>query len=362
MKNQKLQKLEAIRGFSALYVVLFHLLPQKIHAFGFNIGFFFRFGSEAVIMFFILSGFVIRYSWEKTPNKTFKTFFLKRFTRIYIPLFIIFLLAYILKCYAQGGFANPDLKTLSGNLCMLQDVISLKPNVISATYMGNGVLWSLSYEWWFYMLFFILFDRVKSSKLNFWVNILTVVAAISYLFYPFILNRIVMYFAIWWVGVRFADTYLKGEIHTFKSIKKHAYIMLLILGVLSVNLYINFKYTKVYDYPLVAFPFVELRHFTFAFIAMLAGIIWNKINWFGFNTLFGVFKYVAPFSYMIYISHHYLVIEATYLNFINHKIIEHILYILLMFLFSYLVEVIVYPKIKRIIMRNYAVNIKKIAL
>jgi hypothetical protein len=33
-----------------------------------------------------------------------------------------------------------------GNIFMLQDVISLKPNVISAVYMGNGVLWSLSYS------------------------------------------------------------------------------------------------------------------------------------------------------------------------------------------------------------------------
>ena len=86
MKNNKLQKLEAIRGFSALYVVLFHMLPQKIYVFGINIGFLFRFGSEAVIMFLILSGFVIKYSWEKNPNKTFKTYFLKRFVRIYIPL------------------------------------------------------------------------------------------------------------------------------------------------------------------------------------------------------------------------------------------------------------------------------------
>jgi hypothetical protein len=38
-----------------------------------------------------------------------------------------------------------------------------------------------------------------------------------------------------------------------------------------------------------------------------------------------------------------LVVEATYLNFINHKIIEYVLY---MFAFSYLIEVVVYTKIK----------------
>lgn len=356
MKNNKLQKLEAIRGFSALYVVLFHMLPQKIMVLGINIGFLFRFGSEAVIMFLILSGFVIKYSWEKSTDKSFKTYFLKRFVRIYIPLFFIFFLAYIIKCYEEGGLADPEITTLLGNLFMLQDVISLKPNVISATYMGNGVLWSLSYEWWFYMLFFVLSDRIKSSKLNTWVNIITITAAISYLIYPFILNRIVMYFAIWWIGVRFAETYLKGEVYRFTSIKKYAFILLFILGLLGLNLYINFEYTKIYDYPLVAFPFIELRHFTFAFLAMFAGVVWNKLNWFGFDKLFGIFKYLAPFSYAIYISHHYLVVEASYLKFINNKIIEYTLYLLFMLLFSYLIEVIIYPKIKRRIMSFYTIK------
>jgi peptidoglycan/LPS O-acetylase OafA/YrhL len=67
---------------------------------------------------------------------------------------------------------------------MLQDVISLKPNVISAVYMGNGVLWSLSYEWWFYMLL-SFYLKVSESKINLWVTILTITATVSYLVYFF---------------------------------------------------------------------------------------------------------------------------------------------------------------------------------
>jgi hypothetical protein len=48
---------------------------------------------------------------------------------------------------------------------------------------------------------------------------------------------------------------------------------------------------------------------------------------------------------MSYISHHYLVVEATYLHFINNKIIEYALYIILI-LFFYMLEVVVYTKIK----------------
>jgi hypothetical protein len=54
MKKNRLEKLEAVRGLAALYVVLFHALPQKIYLLGINIGVFFRFGPEAVIIFFVL--------------------------------------------------------------------------------------------------------------------------------------------------------------------------------------------------------------------------------------------------------------------------------------------------------------------
>ena len=85
----KVYKLEALRGFSLLYVVLHHSLPHKIIVAGINIGNLFRFGQEAVILFFLLSGFVINYAFQTGKNKTFRTYFLKRFSRIYIPLLII---------------------------------------------------------------------------------------------------------------------------------------------------------------------------------------------------------------------------------------------------------------------------------
>ncbi|MFT3704731.1 MAG: acyltransferase [Agriterribacter sp.] len=349
MKKNRLEKLEALRGFAALYVVLFHTLPQKIYLAGINIGFFFRFGPEAVIIFFVLSGFVIRYTYEKSVDKSFRFYFVRRFIRLYIPLFFIFLLGYLIKCYTEHRLVGPEWKTLLGNIFMLQDVVSQKPNVVSATYMGNGVLWSLSYEWWFYMLFFALASNVIPKKLNTWVNVLVITAAVSYLIYPFIINRLAMYFAIWWIGVRFADIYLKKEAYSFKNIMPYAYVLFTIAAILSLNLYIHFNYTKVYTYPLVAYPFVELRHFVFAIVVMFGAILWQYFKWYGFNAVFGAFKYLAPCSYVIYISHHYLVVEATYLHFVHNKLIEYGLYIIVMIAFSYLLEVVVYNRIRKLL-------------
>lgn len=347
MKKPRLEKLEALRGFAALYVVLFHALPQKIFFLGINIGTLFRFGPESVIVFFVLSGFVIKYTYEKSKDKSFRNYFIRRFIRLYVPLVFIFLIGYLMKCYHDGDMANPELKTLLGNLFMLQDVITQKPNVVSGTYMGNGVLWSLSYEWWFYMLFFLLASRIKEDHLNKWVNYLTIIAAVSYLFYPFIVNRLLMYFAIWWIGVRFASDYLAGIKITLRGIMPQAYLLFAIIGILSLNLFIHFSATKTYSYPLVAYPFIELRHFVFATMVLFGAVIWQNLKWLGYNPLLGIFKYLAPCSYVMYISHDYLVINATYLRFINNSFVEYGLYIVLMILFSYFLEVVIYNKIRR---------------
>lgn len=346
-QKARLQKLEALRGFAALYVVLFHVLPQKFYLFGLDIGALFRFGSESVIVFFVLSGFVIKYTYEKSKDKSFRYYFTRRFIRLYIPLIFIFLMGYLMKCYSQGTMANPELTTLMGNLFMLQDVITLKPNVLCGTYMGNGVLWSLSYEWWFYMLFFLLANKIKQDRLNKWVTYLTIIAAVSYVFYPFIINRLLMYFAIWWIGVRFASDYLSGIKITIQRIMPQAYLLFAIISILSLNLFIHFSATKDYPYPLVAYPFIELRHFVFATIVMFGAVIWQNLKWYGYNMIFGIFKYLAPCSYVMYISHEYLVYQATYLQFIHNSVVEYGLYIVIMIVFSYFLEVVVYNRIKK---------------
>jgi len=350
MKKQKLEKLEALRGFAALYVVFFHVLPQSFYLWGINVGLLFRFGPESVILFFILSGFVIKYTYEKSRDKSFKTYFIRRFIRLYIPLFAIFILGYVLKCFEDGTFANPELLTLAGNLLMLQDVATQKPNVICGVYLANGPLWSLSYEWWFYMLFFLLVTKIKDASLNLWVSSLAIAAAITYLFYPFFVNRLVMYFAIWWIGVKFATTYFAGAKYSIRDYLPYAGVLLTITLTLALNLYLKRDLIQTYTFPYSAYPIIEFRHFAFALIMLFAAIIWQNFHWFGFNAIFGIFKYIAPCSYVIYISHHYLVVHASYLRFINNRILEVGLYIVIMIAFSYLVEVFLYNRVKTLIL------------
>ena len=79
----------------------------------------------------------------------------------------------------------------------------------------------------------------------------------------------------------------------------------------------------------------------------VGAVVWQDLRWYGYNFFFGIFRYLAPCSYVIYISHDYLVINATYLRFIHNSFVEYGLYIVFMIIFSYFLEVVVYNRIKK---------------
>jgi len=103
-----------------------------------------RMGGEAVLIFFVLSGyFIVGRGIEKCQQGQFdlRKYTVDRFVRIMLPLISALLLLVVVN-YVCG--INFSWVTILGNLFSLQGVIC-GPAV--------GPLWSLSYEVWFYILF-----------------------------------------------------------------------------------------------------------------------------------------------------------------------------------------------------------------
>lgn len=339
---KKLDKLEALRGIAAIYVILHHTLKNGLNLGGIDFSFIFKFGQEAVILFFILSGFVIEYSFSKSKDHSFKTYFLKRFLRIYLPLFCVFGLNYLI-FFCGDKIIEFSLFNFIGNILMLQDVSSLKPNVIVNTFLGNLPLWSLSYEWWFYMLYFPIVKFFKNKSSNF-VYLIGICSAITYLYYPNFLNRELFYFVIWWSGVVLARVYVNNNEIKFNDLKSLFSSLFIIIIILTVNVFLNYKGGTV-----GLSPILELRHFIFSFVIILVALGWYKLKWIGFNFTIGIFKKVAPISFGLYISHYFLISNASYLDsLIFDKNIKLLIYILNCVLFSYLIERIFYPFISNI--------------
>lgn len=187
----------------------------------------FQFGHAAVMLFFVLSGFVIhlRYARQMARGHVkvrWYAYFWRRFFRIYPPF--LFCLALTWACASTGlwvrdtsglewnqmGFAryytteNMTLSTLLGNIVFLMD----GPVKI---YGFNGPLWSLKLEWWIYMVYPLLLIVSRRS-------LLTATLIVSALFYEGAFTHwipsssvqdLFAIMGVWWLGVLLAEVYVQ---------------------------------------------------------------------------------------------------------------------------------------------------------
>ncbi len=242
-KNRvKLDFLNGLRGLAALYVMIGHarwLLWE-----GFAAGFMlhptdypplskimayvmlaFDYGHQAVIFFFVLSGFVIhlRYaqSLKQTPKEaTFDTlnFFFRRFRRIY-PLFMFALIltfgvdllgmsrGYLI--YSQQTAYSLVNLNVSSDHSLLAGLGNGLLCPTAATWGTNGPLWSLRIEWWFYVIYPLLWLAIRrsirmASVLVIGLFLLTFINGL----WPVESVRVVFAaFPAWFLGVLLADIY-----------------------------------------------------------------------------------------------------------------------------------------------------------
>jgi len=296
MKKNKLEILEALRGLAALYVVFHHMTldQKKIWAYPFIEG------QAAVILFFVLSGFVIYYSSEKAKQNRqlkFKDYFIKRFRRIY-PIFLVSLIvAYCATSISNKTLMPFDGHNLTGNLFNLQDIKRI-PGMWFKPYYGNNPLWSLSYEWWFYLLFFPVFKYAAANVQKYYALGISVVGFITFLLYNNKISITLEYFFIWWSGVELCRAWLAKGTIDFKSYLNifAGYTVMIILCGLQV--FFHKGRLNVDNHPVI-----ELRHYGYGIIIITIGILWRMKNFIGYKYILRPFLIFSSMSYGIYVFH-----------------------------------------------------------
>jgi peptidoglycan/LPS O-acetylase OafA/YrhL len=280
---------EAVRGFAAAYVFAGHLIEVNFHHSG-GWTLLFRFGQEAVIIFFVLSGFVIMHSTDAHADKSFRGYLSRRFLRIY-P---IFLLALALS-YALSRRWTLDAGSLIGNVLMLQDVKFEKPGVMFGTFEGNLPLWSLSYEWWFYMMFFPLYRLVAERAQLLVVTAASIVAVVGYNATHFQPLLFVAYFPLWWAGVELARAEARKEPIPFARIAASLAFLALtfaayVIAAMAAGHLINFG----------LHPALELRHALAGIAIVAATFVYRRFQIEAADRIVRPFAVIAPISYGIY--------------------------------------------------------------
>jgi peptidoglycan/LPS O-acetylase OafA/YrhL len=336
--NQRFKKLEMLRGFAAAYVFGGHLILLKLHSGFRELRFFFSFGQEAVMIFFLLSGFVVFYSTHNHHDQSFHGYFMRRWKRIY-PIFLLaMIVAYMCACLS-AGIVHVSARELWGNLLMLQDFAYAKPGVFVGTFLGNGPLWSLSYEWWFYMMFFPIYKFIPGSCQIIVVGVLSLIGFGSYFAMPNQVSLFLLYFILWWAGAELARTLLSGQIPGFKN----QLPTLLILGLMTVLLGSVVIINVLHHVPmrLGLHPFLEFRHFMACLMLLCFGLFWAKFGWRGFTFIFKMFLPIAPISYALYVLHFPIINSDLFLHLAPGR--QMIIYIVLAFSIACFAEFVYQP-------------------
>lgn len=155
LKQNHFYWLDALRFIAAFMVLFSHTrndfflpwgeLPSEQHN-PISLVFYFlgRLGHEAVIVFFVLSGFLVGgRGFERIQKGDFRiaNYLIDRFSRIYPPLLITILFYFITCIFIDTE--NWDWAVAFCNLLNLQGICC--KSLVSP-------FWSLSYEWWFYLV------------------------------------------------------------------------------------------------------------------------------------------------------------------------------------------------------------------
>ncbi|PFD78091.1 acyltransferase [Bacillus cereus] len=171
--SKRIKELDSIRGLAALTVVFGHfclMLPSLPNSIKFSPLRFLWAGGEAVIVFYVLSGFVL--SMALYHSKTnYWGYLIKRFVRIYIPYYfwiiVTFAFFILFSPYEVVGLRDWFYDRWQGSITKL-DIINhfvLLNNFFTENY--NPVIWSLAQEIRISIMFpllFLLFYKLNWKK------------------------------------------------------------------------------------------------------------------------------------------------------------------------------------------------------
>ena len=320
--RSRYDELDALRGIAALSVVLWHFVCATYTAsdpgtksFVFSL-YFLVHGRAAVILFFILSGFVLSLPFFREPRPGYGGFVVRRICRIYLP-YVLLIACTILVRTLVTIKKIPGLSEWFNDYC--GDPFSLKTALEHLFLIGNinvmvynNPVWSLIHEMRISLIFPWLFLFVLRAKPIFSILtclLLTGVALLNEVFgwetskgwqtgYFYTL-QVTSFFIVGILLARYKDP----AVRWYGSLKKRKKIMLLIgSGILfrySMELWLaNMKLGLIWDYGSVI---GACGLMVMALGSVKAATLLRK----------PVFKFFGNISYSMYLNH----ITMLYLSF-----------------------------------------------
>jgi peptidoglycan/LPS O-acetylase OafA/YrhL len=207
--------LDALRALAALLVVVDHILHllfleqwqnphYAAHPLRTRILYApFRLGPQAVVIFFVLSGYLVGGSVLRAIDRerwSWRDYLTRRMVRLWLVLIPALVLCALWQCLRQlppthAWLVSNDVsaRVFLGNLAFLQEI--RVPN-----FGGNRVLWTLANEFWYYLLFpsMLLVFRARSVLARAGYSLLTLGLA------AFVGHAVLSLYPVWLMGALLA--------------------------------------------------------------------------------------------------------------------------------------------------------------
>ncbi len=159
MNKVNFPALTGIRALAAFMVYIHHYNPFSVAIFGQYCHDFFSEFHIGVTIFFVLSGFLICNRYYEEQNFSFKSYFIKRFARIYPMYFLLTTFTFLFFAIFHSQTNIIDLKNYFFNISFLKGFSD------DLKFTGIAQSWSLTVEEVFYLLAPIFFLLIKKNKL-----------------------------------------------------------------------------------------------------------------------------------------------------------------------------------------------------
>jgi peptidoglycan/LPS O-acetylase OafA/YrhL len=226
--DRRIEWPDFLRGASALAIVLFHVRVTMwvgLRALQANPGYTwfdrasawvtlpFPFFGEAVMLFFVVSGFAIHYPYAQPGVRwTLRPYAARRFFRIYPPYLAVVLLTIVAEYVAARLAHEPSSShtTTAATVAMVQNYL-----VPARQMTANPSLWSLPVEVELYLVYPILlwfWRRVGTTCMLMSVALISMTAAgVLLAGHPWVMGNFAKYWIIWVSGAVLAE---RARTHT----------------------------------------------------------------------------------------------------------------------------------------------------
>jgi peptidoglycan/LPS O-acetylase OafA/YrhL len=319
--NRRLIELDSLRGLAALSVVLTHFIsttPIKNDFIGFTPLRIFWGGHEAVILFFILSGFVLSLPFYKGNDNYYPSYVIKRIFRIYVP----YMAAIVLALTVSTLVAKRDLSGLSEWINGYWAYPTTFGSIVQHAFLIfdfdtrqlDPVIWSLVQEMRISLLFPLI--MVLVVRLN-WKSCIAFAAGLSLVS---VLNRVlgidesVGYFTSYIDTFHYVSMFIFGALlaknvdHLKNSYIKLSNSLKITLGLMGIVFY-----TSV---PIVEYIFRFSGNYIISDWAISAGVVLIIISVLGTERISKMlhkraFVLCGDLSYSIYLYHLIILIALT---------------------------------------------------